>query len=390
LSSKQPLLSLETPVLAGRKWVTDAVITQGEALHEVAQITVIHEVARGSASGSGWALDAAGVLPEGTSIALRYGNASVTKVFYGYVTAVSVHGDALPQTAARTVQVPVVYTCTGPTSMMQSQTNRIWSSVTASYMARTLVRGAGLRPQVQRESRLFDTVPQQATSDFMFLRNLAEEVGYRLAPTGVTVAFTDPLVSLRERGEDRPTFHFAKSSTDTVKSWGSTAGQLDPLGGVRTRREGYSFNRATGALVRVVATDTHDAPVTQYSTGKPFASQAEAAEILSAETRKDTLWVHAKATVIGDARLRPGTELEMDGGALGPLDGGLWMIRSTAHRISIAPARPASSVYWTDVGLGRNRVDGLDLVAKLDVVDAVQDGTSLIDGRWRAQHVGGV
>ncbi|MFK0015757.1 hypothetical protein [Streptomyces sp. NPDC091027] len=368
--------------------MTDAVITQGESLHEVAQVTVIHEVARGSASGSGWSLIAAGVLAEGQPIAVRYGTVASSKVFYGYVTAVSALGDAVPQTSSRSVQVPIVYTCVGPTHPMQSQANRLWSATTASFVARRLTRGSGLRPQVQRNSRLFDTIPQQAKSDFGFLRALAEEVGYRLTPSGTTVAFTDPLVSLRETGEDRPAFRFAKGSTDTVKTWESTAGQLDPLGGVRTRREGYSFNIHTGALIRNVAPGTHDSSVTQYSTGRPFTSQAEAVEALSAEARREVLWLHGKATLLGDARVRTGTEVEMAGAALGPDDPGLWMVRSATHRISVDPYRPEAGRYWTDVTLGRNRIDGLDLVAKTDVVDNIPDGTSLIDGRWRAQHVG--
>jgi hypothetical protein len=128
--------------------------------------------------------------------------------------------------------------------------------------------------------------------------------------------------------------------------------------------------------------------VTQYSTGRPFASQAEAADVLAAEARRERLWVHAQATVRGDSRLRPGTELEMDGSALGPDDPGPWMIRSTTHRISVMPNEPTAGVYWTDVSLGRNRVGGLDSVPKTGLVGNVEPGTALIDGRWRAQHIG--
>jgi hypothetical protein len=364
------------------------VITQGESLHEIAQITVLHQVPRGSSSSSGWSLDTAGVMSEGTPVALRFGDTLRSTPFYGYVTSVAVQGNDVHQSVAATVQVPVVYTCIGPTYYMQSQANKLWSSATASYVARTISRGAGLRPQVQQSSRLFEILPQQATSDFAFLRDLAGEVGYRMTPSGTTIALTDPLVSLRETGEDRPAFRYSKDRTDTAKTWKSTAGQLDPLGGIRTRREGYSYNTTTGALVRVVADGTQDATVTQYSTGRPFTSQAEAAAVLDAEARRESLWVHAEATVLGDSRLRPGTELEMAGGALGPNDAGLWMVRSTAHRISVIPNQPASGVYWTDVTLGRNRLDGLDSVPKAGLVDAVADGTALIDGRWRAQHIG--
>jgi hypothetical protein len=364
------------------------VITQGEALHEVAQITVIHQVQRGSSSSSGWALNLTGVMAEGTPIALRFGNTARSTTFRGYVSSVAVRGSDTHEALAASVNVPVVYTCIGPTYNMQSQSNRLWPSATASYVARNLARSAGLRPQVQQSSRLFENLPQQSTSDFLFLRDLADEVGFRMVPTGTTIAFTDPLVSLREAGEDTPTFNYAKGPADSVKTWKSNAGQLDPLGGTRTRREGYSFNTTTGALVRVVADGTQDATVVQYSTGRPFATQAEAAEALAAEARRERLWVHGESTVIGDSRLRPGVELEMVGSALGPNDAGLWMVRSTAHRISVMPNQPAAGVYWTDVTLGRNRIDGLDSVPKTGLVDVIQDGASLIDRRWRAQHVG--
>ncbi|MCZ0981860.1 hypothetical protein O1L60_31110 [Streptomyces diastatochromogenes] len=385
LSSKWPMLSLETPALSGRKWVTDAVISQGESLHEIAQITVLHEVQRGSSSASGWSLDVTGALPEGTAVALRFGDTLRSETFYGYVTSVAVQ-EATHQPLAPSVRVPVVYTCVGPTHHMQSQVHRLWPSSTASYVARSVISGAGLRAQVQQSSRRFENLPQQA-SDFVFLRALADEVGYRLIAAGTTVAVTDPLVSLREAGEDRPAFRYSKALTDTVKTWKSTAGQLDPLGGRRTRREGFSFNPATKALIRVVAADTQDSTVTQYSS-RPFASQAEAADVLAAEARRDRLWVHAEATVRGDSRLCPGTEMDVDGSSLGPDDSGLWMVRSTMHRISVMPNRPEAGVFWTDVTLGRNRVGGLDFIPKGGMVRAVEPGTALIDGRWRARHVG--
>ncbi|MGD6750333.1 contractile injection system protein, VgrG/Pvc8 family [Streptomyces sp. BH105] len=385
--SKRPHITLTTPTLAGRKWVTDLVVSQGEALHEIAELTVVYEVPRGTNT-TGWSLDAAGILAADTPVEISFGDTVNSSTYYGYVSSISVRGADVHQSASATVEVPVVYTCIGPTNYMQSQANRLWSSTTASYIARTLTRGASLRPQVQRTSRLFTTALQQATSDFAFLRDLADEVGYRMIPSGTTLSFTDPLVSLRETGEDRPAFRYAKSPTDTVKSWSSTAGQLDPLGGTRTRREGYSFNTTTKALVRVVADGTQDANVTQYSTGRPFTSQAEAAEMLSAEARRERLWVHAAATVIGDSRVRPGTELEVSGGALGPEDAGQWMVRSATHRISVTPNQPAASAYWTDVTLGRNRTDGLDAVPMAGQIESIAAGTSLINGRWRAQHIG--
>ncbi|MEW1675566.1 hypothetical protein ACJ6WD_10945 [Streptomyces sp. VTCC 41912] len=374
--------------MSGSKWVTDVAISQGESLHEVAQITVLHQVQRNSSPAGGWLLDAAGVETEGSAIALRFGDTARSTSFYGYVTSVAIKGADVHHSTAASVLVPVVYTCLGPTHHMQSQTNRLWTTATASYAARTIIRAAGLRPQVQQSSRRFENLPQQSVSDFAFLRDLSDEVGLRMVANGTTISITHPLVSLRESGEELPQFRYAKDRTDTVKTWKSTAGHLDPLGGRRTRREGYSFNTTTRALLRVVADGTQDATTTQYSTRRPFANQAEAQEILAAEVRKDTLWVHGEATVVGDCRLRPGTELAVAGGALGPKDAGVWMVRSATHRISVAPNRPAAGVYLTDVVLGRNRLDGLDSVPKAGRVDAIPDGAALIDGRWRAHHMG--
>ncbi|MFD6934636.1 contractile injection system protein, VgrG/Pvc8 family [Streptomyces goshikiensis] len=379
---------METPALGRGKWVTDVVITQAEDLHEVAEVTVIHRVPRGTSSGAGWSLDRYGILAEGTPMAIRYGTAAQPRTFYGYVASPAVRGDSAPQASAHSVQVPVVYTLLGPTSSMQSQTNRIWSTATASYIARHLTRSAGLRPQIQRHNRLFDSLVQQATSDFTFLRGLAKEVGYRLVASGTTLSLTDPLVSLREPHEAVRGFLFAKSHRDTMQTFHSTAGQSDPRGGLRTRREGYSYNPTTKALVRQVAADTQDAALTQYSSSRPFASQTEAQHALRAEARRDALWVHATATVIGDATLRPGMEVALDGDALGPNDRGQWMVRSATHRLSVVPGQPPAGRYWTDIVLGRNRRDGLDLVSKEAVTEALPDRTTLVRGRWQAQQIG--
>ncbi|MET9119956.1 contractile injection system protein, VgrG/Pvc8 family [Streptomyces sp. NPDC004528] len=373
--------------MGARRLVTDATISQGEALHEVAEVTVIHRVPRGQST-AGWSTDALGLIPEGTAMAFAYGPADSPSTFYGYVSAVSVKSANQTRVDAFEVQVPVVYTLLGPTAPMQQQVNRIWPTATASYIARTLARAAGLRPQVQRSARVFQGLPQQAASDFAFLRSLADEVGYRLVAHGSTLWLTDPLVSLREPGEETPTFVYSKAGRDNVKSFQSTAGETDPSGSIRARREGYSYNRSTGALIRQVAQSTKDARLVQYSTGRPFASQQEAQDVLNAEALRDALWVNATMTVVGEPRLRPGTDLLLSGEALGPDDPGAWMVRQATHRVSVAPGRPSAGAYWTDVVLGRDRVGGLALKSRTGLLEDLPQGTLLIDGRWRAQSLG--
>lgn len=387
-SNRAAVLSVGIPALGQNKWVTDVVITQAEGQHEVAEITVIHQVPRGTSTGTGWRLDRYGLLPEGTPMSINYGRAGRPRTFYGYVVSSSVSGDKVPQSAAKSVQIPVVYTLLGPTSLMQSQVNRIWPTATASYVARRLARAAGLRPQVQRHNRRFDSLIQQSTSNFTFLRGLAAEVGYRLTVSGTTLALTEPLVSLREKHDAVPSFRYDASTHDTVESFRTTTGETDPRGGLRTRREGYSYNPHTGSTVRQVAPDTRDAALTQFSVGRPFASQREAQTALRAEVRREALWVHARATVAGEASVRPGVEMALDGAALGPSDRGLWMVRSATHRISVVPGQPAAGRYWTDTVLGRNKADGLDLVSKDKVLEVLPDMTYLRHGRWQAGQIG--
>ncbi|KUL44733.1 hypothetical protein ADL22_12375 [Streptomyces sp. NRRL F-4489] len=373
-------------VPTSRHYITHISVHQAEATHEVAEISIRISVPRTDSIRS-WALSSGIVQPEGTPMHLRYGSGPHQQAdLYGYVHSYRITTGQDDARLQRNSEVTVTYTLTGPTTTMQSQRSLAWQMSSASALARSVCRHYQLACVTERTpTRL--TKMQSAQSDFAFLRDLAQEYGLRLVADATTVYLTSPLATLR-RGQAIPSAHLTKlpGLHDTIYAFDALHGELEPGGGRRTRIEGYAYNRHTRHLSRSVDARSATAAHRTYATALPADSRAEAEERVSAASAASALWVSANASVRGDARLKVGTEIWLQGAGLGPHTVGTWMIRQVSHRLTLHPTQPSQRTYVTDLVLGRNRPDGLD-AHRLPLPQPAS--TVLSEQRWCAQYIGG-
>jgi hypothetical protein len=181
---------------------------------------------------------------------------------------------------------------------------------------------------------------------------------------------------------------------DTLRQFQSTVGETDPAGGLRARNTTVGFNRVSGRLSPAVYSQprsdslgrSREPMLSRQYTERPARSFRDASGLLESET--DWLWVHARGITNGDPRLKPGSLVDLRGGAIGTANSGLWMIRGATHRVEVNLIYPQKTEYVTELVLGRDQTDRLD-VSPPKAPAPVPEPT-LVDGRWRASYVGRV
>ncbi|MEV5264833.1 contractile injection system protein, VgrG/Pvc8 family [Streptomyces werraensis] len=390
----RPHLYARTPALERGAWLSGVEIYQAEGAHQVAELTVMHTYNTAFPS-QRWRTPAGSVWPENTPVRLQYGwYADDSADWYGYVASSRVLGSETHARYGYAVQVPVVYTLTGASMPMQTRRNRTWSSATASSVARQVAREYNLQPHVETTGYVF---PQsaQASSDWQYLVELADRVGFRLFCDGTTLHFTDRRTILRSSDGSWPVFHQRKTpgSIDSLREFDAVVGDTDPAGGLRARYETTAFNRTSNVLTdsayaqaRSTAQGQPVSPLltTQY-TGRPADSYAQSQRLLGAEA--DWLWVWARAVTNGDPRLRPGSLVELRGAGLGDAHQGVWMVRSAVHKLGINHVYPQKSTYTTSLVVGRDDARTLSVGVQNRQVRPAP--TVLVSGRWRASYTGG-
>ncbi|MFJ2113938.1 hypothetical protein ACIOEX_18970 [Streptomyces sp. NPDC087850] len=379
---------VQPKVTSTRQYVTQVDGHFRESAHPVVEVTVQFSAPR-SASVQGWLLQSGNLLEEGTPVHLAYGSGPHQSAnYYGYVHSYRISTAETDPKYIMNSEVAVTYTLTGASSDMQSQRSRAWKAASPSFIARTVCRSYRLAPFVQRGAARLVERAQNSQSDFAFLRDLAEELGLRLVVDNTSVYLTEPLVSLR-RGREIPSFHLTKINgiKDSVYSFDVLTGELEPDGGRRTRVESFGYNPHTKFLSRTVARTSAQARYTSFATDLPNSSQTEAGGRASGKASTSALWVQAQVRVRGDARVKVGHEVWFQGVGMGPKNIGTWMVREVSHHLEIHPTDSRLSKFRSDLVVGRNRPDGLDVLRRDDLTATIAP-TSLSTGRWHAQHIG--
>ncbi|WP_274916903.1 hypothetical protein [Streptomyces sp. WZ-12] len=375
-------------VTSTRQFVTQVTLHLGENLLPVAEVSVAFSAPL-RADIQGWLLATGRLIPEKAPVHLVYGSGPHQKAdFFGYVQSYSIVTSGDDTRFTRNSEVTVVYTLVGAADPLQTQANRTWLASSPSYIARTICRRHLLAPMIQRDLGRLGARAQNARSDWGFLRDLVDECGLRVIVDNTDLYVTDPLVSLRE-GQEVPAFFLTKlpGIRDTVFDFRVTSGELDPTSGRRTRSEAHGYNRSTRHLFRVVDKATAGAGTTTFATQLPSASQTIATRRAVSQAANAQLWVQATARVRGDARVRPGTEVWMQGAGMGPRNVGQWMVMTSVHHLQLHHNDARKSVYELHLGLGRTRPEGLDAQPRSQVLPPPVR-TVLAQGRWRAEHTG--
>lgn len=384
-----PHARIVVPQLQGADWLQRLVVYQAEGAHQVAEATVMTAVYPGQqADVAAWA--------DETPVRLQYGWWSDdSEPWFGYVASSRVEASESDDKLGYAISVPVTYTLVGASMPMQTQASRAWQDVTASYIARTVAARYTLAPVVETSAARFDQ-RMQTSSDWQFLADLADRVGYRLYLDKAQLWFVDRRTPTPSSDGSVPQFWSRRTPgvLDSLRQFQSTVGDTDPAGGLRARNATVGLSRVSGRLSPAVFSQPRTdlsgvsrAPMlTRQYTERPALSYRDASGLLQAET--DWLWVHARGITDGDPRLKPGALVDMRGGAIGTANSGLWMVRGATHRIDVDLIYPQKTQYTSELVLGRDQVDRLGVMvpaAPAPVPDPV-----LVDGRWRASYVGRV
>ena len=339
-----------------------------------------------------------------TPVSILYGlrpfiNAAV---FYGYVA-----GSTIIQKQEGDKKTPgfykVQYLLTGTSQFMQVAHSRSFKNVTASYIATNLAKENGLRPVVTPHPFIFDYFVQDRKSDFRFLSDLADRIGYRFYVDGPDLFFVNPFIEYkRDNADTRPFFIMNRNyqTRDTLIDFAPVDGESVPDGGLAAIRKLSVINPTTNALVEATNQYLRFAAFNDPEGPNPIqtiehrdytaSTYKEALALLAADTTANRHWVSATGTLAGDPRVAPGRLVDLVGTALyGPYQGS-WMVREAEHHIHRDLTYPQRSTYRIDVTVGRDQIQNATALIPPEwdkvyaEVHAVQT-----DGRWRASNYGG-
>ncbi|MFE5853215.1 hypothetical protein ACFQ61_08335 [Streptomyces sp. NPDC056500] len=369
-------------------------IYQAENAHQIAELTVMHTY-NPAMPHQEWRNPEGAMWAENTPVHLRYGWwRDDSADWYGYVASSRCLATETDPRYGYAVQIPVVYTLAGTTMLMQTRRNRTWRTTTASAVARQIGLEHRLQPRVDSSSGLFEQVAQTA-SDWQFLCDITDQVGYRLYADGTTLWVVARETVMPTADGSVPTVWHRKApgAINSLRDFSAVLGDTDPVGGLRARHEAVAQRRTSGVLARASYSQTrttlHGAQINavldrQYGE-RPAVSYNHAQRLLAADSH--WLWVEARAVTNGDPRLKPGTLVNCRGD-LGDMNTGLWMIRSATHKVSVNHLYPQKTEYTATLVLGRN--DSRELAVPVRQPPVRMAPTVLVDGTWCAAYTGGL
>lgn len=369
--------------------------------HDVALVTVKHypNISRGAITRT--------VHPEksrwvdGDPIILEWGWApKEIGTFYGYV-----EGSLVKRTEKDSGVFYVEYVVRGTSRPMQSYRQKDWMNCSASYIARSLAKANGLRAVVDRTVEVFDFLGQ-SQSDFHFLSELAERVGYRFYVSGGDLYFVDPYRVFTNPRRGIPTFRMDKKYRfrDSLRDFIPAVGSMLPDGGFAADRIMHVVDDATGEVITVKSpyirpepfrssTNDPNVAITVLYDDRSAANYREGRQLLAAQQRNNRNWVSAKARTEGNPKVYPGGLVRMDGDAIEPTERGLWLVESVTHRMTLTTSNDLNSyLYELDLVVSRDNAKGdvryTDTVEWLPAVDPAP--VIYRNGKWQASNAGGL
>lgn len=235
-----------------------------------------------------------------------------------------------------------------------------------------------------------------------YLVRLAQRVGYTLCPNKTSVMCVDPVKMLLANKDSYPVlhYHYGRGNdfrgeivkfTPELGDQGTTKAKRDwHILAVDPRSAEIIGASTDGTALSTLAPERVPSKFVGFME-QPASSAGEAAARVRGEQLK-TRWVHkARMHAWGNARVRPGTGVHIQG--VSKESDGLWYVHKVDHDLS-AEDKPQKRRYFMEVELLRDSREiayvappahrpGRSLVAQQGVQSNRKPGTSLfIDGRW--------
>lgn len=376
-------------------------IIQKTNTHAIALLDVVY-VGSNLSSTSSASLRKWSYLKEQTPIQINYGQKpSYIYSFLGYVSSYKLIRTGSDPGYDGLTSTTVQYTITGASQVMQSTKNTAWKHTSPSTIAGSIATQNGLRGIIHTYQSAID-YRLQNSSDFKFLAQLADEIGYRFYVDNTDMYFINPKQIL-DRGNIRniPEFwsHNQPGLWDTVRTFKPVVGTITPDGGIVANRNVVGLNpytsQITQASIQASAVDRAGNPladyITKYYNHAPAESYYEASQKVMADSLRNIYWNTAESQLRGDARIRPNTLVNLTGQALPSDDAGLWLVESAVHHLTKPPpgGNKYAGTYFTDTTLVRDHI----YTAKVDPISETQNITQkvpakLVGNKWVSTNLG--
>lgn len=343
-------------------------------------------------------------LKEDTPIQINYGQRPhYLYSFLGYVASYKLLRTGTDKGYDGLVTTTVQYTIVGTSRVMQSTNNVAWKNTSPSTIAANIATSNGLRSIVHSYASAI-TYRLQNSSDFKFLSQLADEIGFQFYVDNTDLYFINPQQILdRVNIRNVPQFwsYNQPGLWDTIRSFTPIVGTITPDGGIVADRNIVGLNPHTGKLVQ--ASTTHNVTVSEYSSERlgslitkfyneaPAESYYEASQKITADYFRNIYWNTARAELRGDARVRPNTVVNLVGNSLPDNEAGLWLVQSAEHILT--KSAPTGNIYdvsyTTCVDLIRDQVYTANYTALSETMPITQTVASkLVNGIWKSSNLG--
>lgn len=341
-------------------------------------------------------------LKEGTPVRITYGNyPSNLNSALGYVTSHAVLQNSNDPVYSGTITNTVRYTITGTSWRMQSTVNKAWKNYSPTSIAAAVAAKNGLRAVVHPVKTAY-AYRLQNLSDFKFLKSLADEIGYRFYVDNTDLYFVNPNIVMGDFPGARNVPQFWRYSNpgikDTLENFIPTVGTTTEHHYVASRTMG-GLNPSTGFYVNAqqgyelfqAFEPGSTPPVLDQYVGFPVESYEEARQRLNAYTVINQYWVDAKATVVGDSRVKPNNLVQLIGQGIPEDDAGMWLVKKATHNLT-RPARSGNiriGSYKIDMELTRNQsfaVQGAPAPRTSAAAKVVPP--KLVNGVWKSTNIG--
>lgn len=263
------------------------------------------------------------VMPaENSPVLAKWGETPLgVETFYGYVNHYETATNEQEQALTRLVAL-------GTSKVMNGANPNTWSGMTRSGMAREIAKHYRLRSVVHEHPHVVDNWATGPRSDFRSLKALADEAGFHLWVDGATLYFLDPVRVLQSAA----TLTVPRFTTEDIR-------RIQVLGGsnipgemtAAKRRVLYGLDYVTNEFFQATSGDWRNPTEVVTANINTFG---EAEEITDAAARKEGEYFTLKATLKGNARLRPGALLALDSGRVNTDQSGLWFVNEAEHVIT--------------------------------------------------------
>lgn len=378
-------------------------IIQQTNAHPIALLDVVY-VGKNNGTSTIGATNNWQYLKEQTPIQINYGQRPhYVTPFLGYVSSYKLMRTGKDAGYNNLVTTTVQYTITGTSQVMQSTSNTAWKHTSSSTIAGSIAVKNGFRGIIHNYISAIN-YRLQNTSDFKFIAQLANEIGFRFYIDNTDMYFINPQQILdRPNIRNIPQFwsYNQPGLWDTIRSFKPVVGTITPDGGVVANRNVVGLNPTTNTLVQstinptILSSQNSSIPlapsITKYYNDAPAESYYEASQKVVGDSLRNLYWNTADAELRGDARIKPNTLVNLVGTTIPTNDAGLWLVQCATHVLT--KAAPTGSkvdvTYMTTTELVRDQIYTASTVATPEHTEITQTvPATLVGGRWRSTNLG--